>query len=85
MILVDVQTGPLQAFPGHARDFAQAVIVRGLDAEPGLDFLTRLLGPGFGAEQAEAQAERGLVDIQLIQGVGQVQGVTRVQTRAVVR
>ena len=77
MVLVDVQARAFQALPGHARDLAQAVVVRGLNAQALLDLAARLLGPGLRAEKAEAQAQSSLVDAHLVEGVGQVQGVAR--------
>ena len=67
----------LDAFLGHAGadDLGQAVDVHGVDAETRLDFLAHGIGPGLGAEDADAQRTGRGIDALALEFVGDVEAV----------
>jgi hypothetical protein len=80
MVFPDVRTVlGLDALAGHAgaHDLRQAVDIDGIDAEALLDLAPHFVGPGLGAEDADAQAAFGRLHALLDHLVGDGQHVGR--------
>ncbi len=80
MVFPDMRTVlGLDGFAGHARsdDLGQAVDVDRVDAQARLDLPSHFVGPGFGAEQADAQTGAVRLDALARQFVGDGQRIGR--------